>query len=105
MAQEDPRAREEDSDPPRVLRAIEGLGPGCAPLLLFCLAFFPAGLGAVGAAVAYELVGSLWAAGCGALGGACVGLLGARDFLHWRLRVPTVVGALLLGVLFALAYT
>ncbi len=81
-----------------------GVHPAGTSLLFFALAFFPPSLAAVGAAVGYELWPSLAVAGIAALLGGGVGLLAVRDFLRWRLRPVTAVTALVLGVLFVVAY-
>lgn len=83
-----------------LVRRLGGSERVGARLLFFYLAFFPTALTAVGAAVAYEHAGTLVAAVGGAGGGLCVGLLVARDFLHWRLRPFTALAAVLLTVLF-----
>ncbi|MDJ0848852.1 MAG: hypothetical protein QNK04_10780 [Myxococcota bacterium] len=101
---QDPKPRPGEDERPLPLHALGSAHPAGASLLFFALAFFPPALAAVGAAVAYELWGSLAGSGIGALLGGGVGLLAVRDFMRWRLRPVTAVTVLILCGLFTIAY-
>lgn len=81
----DPRRRRSEPDERlRALGAFGPLAPRAGALVLLGLGFLPAGLGVVGAGVAYDLTGSAWSLPAGLLAGIGVGLAFARDLARWR---------------------
>ena len=94
----------EPEDPTPVLGLFGAIPPGRLWILLVALAFFPPSLAAIGAAIAYELMGVLWSTAVGVVYGAGLGILLARDFLNWKLRWVTIGVTLVYAGLFAVAY-
>ena len=104
---EPPSGPEPEDAERRLEELLERLGataPVPSPWVGLWLAFFPPAIGLVGAAVAYELSGSLAQALTGLLLGAGTGYLWARDFVRWRLHPLTALLTLGLFGLFAWAY-
>jgi hypothetical protein len=98
-----PDPSEPDEERLRALSAFGPLSPRSAAVILLALAFVPAGLGVVGAGVAYDLSASAWSIPLGLLAGLGVGLAFARDLARWRFRPLSLAACVAFLVAFALS--
>jgi hypothetical protein len=87
----------------KALRFFGPIEPRAGAFFLVWLAFLPVALAAVGAAVAYQLTGSLWSTPLGLLAGLVVAGVFVRDFIRWRVSVFSIIAWGIFITLFALS--
>jgi len=88
----------------KAFRVLRDLDPIPAFIVFALLTAIAIGLSAIGAAVAYELTGSIWAVPVGVALGLSLTVLLGRDFLRWRLSWEAIVALGLFCFLFVIAY-
>jgi hypothetical protein len=88
----------------KAFRLLGNLDPIPSLIVFGCLIAIAVGLITIGAAVAYELTTSIWAAPVGVALGLSLAVLLGRDFLRWRLSWVSIVAVGLFCFLFVVAY-